>query len=88
MNLIEFKGEPGGGFYLRLRGSCRLLSYSSAILQPQLNHPTATGTDGHRPRHIHQGFSPLQSGNLANGSSIQLSMLVASRIVMGYALGA
>jgi hypothetical protein len=41
MNLIGFKREPGGGFYLRLRGSCRLLSHSSAILQPQV--PMATG---------------------------------------------
>jgi hypothetical protein len=41
MNLIGFKSEPGGGFYLRLRGSCRLLSHSSAILQPQV--PMATG---------------------------------------------
>jgi hypothetical protein len=41
MNLIGFKREPGGGFYLRLRGSCRLLSHSSAILQPQV--PKATG---------------------------------------------
>jgi hypothetical protein len=41
MNLIGFKREPGGGFYLRLQGSCRLLSHSSAILQPQV--PMATG---------------------------------------------
>jgi hypothetical protein len=41
MNLIGFKGETGGRFYLRLRGSCRLLSHSSAILQPQV--PKATG---------------------------------------------
>jgi hypothetical protein len=41
MNLIGFKREPGGGFYLRLWGSCRLLSHSSAILQPQV--PMAIG---------------------------------------------
>jgi hypothetical protein len=41
MNLIGFKREPGRDFYLRLQGSCRLLSHSSATLQPQV--PKATG---------------------------------------------
>jgi hypothetical protein len=51
-NSIGFKREPEGAFYLRLRGS-----YGTT--QPQLSHPSATGTEDHRPRDIRQGFSPL-----------------------------
>jgi hypothetical protein len=53
MNLIESKEEPERAFYLRLLGNC-------GVPQPQLSHPSATSTEGHRPRNTHQGFSPLQ----------------------------
>jgi hypothetical protein len=43
MNLIGFTREPDGGFYLRLRGSCRLLSHSSASLQLRVPKATAQG---------------------------------------------
>jgi hypothetical protein len=52
MNLIRFKREPERVFYPGLLGNC-------GVLQPQPSHPSATSTEGHRPRNIHQGFSPL-----------------------------
>jgi hypothetical protein len=54
MNLIGFKREHKEAFCLRLRGSC-------GTSWPQLSHPSATSTKGHRPRNTHQGFSPLQN---------------------------
>jgi hypothetical protein len=54
MNLIESKEELERVFYLRLLGNC-------GAAQPQLSNPSATSTEGHRPRNTHQGFSPLQS---------------------------
>jgi hypothetical protein len=39
MNLIRFKREPEGAFYLRLRGSCGvILSRSSAAAQLPFSH--------------------------------------------------
>jgi hypothetical protein len=59
MNLIESKEEPERAFYLRLLGNC-------GVPQPQLSHPSATSTEGHRPRNTHQGFSPLQDVRFIN----------------------
>jgi hypothetical protein len=57
MNLIGFKRELEEAFYLRLQGSC-------GASQPQLSHPLATSTEGHRPKNNHQGFSPLHTANV------------------------
>jgi hypothetical protein len=62
MNLIRFKREPEGAFYLRLRGNCEAtqlqLNRSSATLQPRV--PKATG----------QGISMRASALTVVGGSV------------------
>jgi hypothetical protein len=49
MNLIGFKREPEGAFYLMVRGSC-------GATQPQLGHPSATA-QSRVPKATGQGIS-------------------------------